>query len=259
MGFLRCVLETAAIKRLEQELGCKLFDRHCNRIALNENGKHLQKSLCVVFDELEQVTADLAGTKAEGKEIRALVRENRSKIIDYIVEYKKKYPQVNIWPDFVLQEQDLENYNLIIDEERDCYPDFEKFRLCTMRIRIKASADSPLCDRALTLKQLCNQPFVVTSTSGNLHNLLQKVCKRAGFTPNIVMEVNDTHCYMRSIEAGLGIGLGRESFRYDAFGFRVECLDVTDFDERQTVCGYYKKSAQRNVQSFVDFLKSKAI
>ena len=36
---------SAAVRRLEQELGCQLFDRTSNRITLNENGvRLLQKS-----------------------------------------------------------------------------------------------------------------------------------------------------------------------------------------------------------------------
>ena len=33
---------STAIKRLENELGCELFDRKSNSILLNENGKRLQ-------------------------------------------------------------------------------------------------------------------------------------------------------------------------------------------------------------------------
>ena len=40
---------SAAVKRLEGELGCALFDRFANRIRLNGNGRRLQKSLCLVF------------------------------------------------------------------------------------------------------------------------------------------------------------------------------------------------------------------
>ena len=42
---------SAAIKRLEDELGCKLFDRRINRISLNDNGKLLHNSLAVIFDD----------------------------------------------------------------------------------------------------------------------------------------------------------------------------------------------------------------
>ena len=46
---------SAAVKRLEKELGCKLFDRSSNRICLNESGKKLQNTLCLVFAELDGV------------------------------------------------------------------------------------------------------------------------------------------------------------------------------------------------------------
>ena len=41
---------SAAIKRLETELGCKLFDRTANRIRLNSNGQLLQQALCAHGD-----------------------------------------------------------------------------------------------------------------------------------------------------------------------------------------------------------------
>ena len=46
---------SASVKRLEQELGCKLFDRQSNSITLNANGKRMQQALCVVFSELEMI------------------------------------------------------------------------------------------------------------------------------------------------------------------------------------------------------------
>ena len=46
---------SSAVKRLENELGVQLFDRTDNRILLNENGKRVQQSLCIVFDELDKM------------------------------------------------------------------------------------------------------------------------------------------------------------------------------------------------------------
>ena len=38
-----------SIKRLEQELGCPLFDRTGNRIRLNDNGRTLQNALATAL------------------------------------------------------------------------------------------------------------------------------------------------------------------------------------------------------------------
>lgn len=51
---------SASIKRLENELNCTLFNRYSNHIELNENGKKLQNSLCMIFDELNNAIQSLS-------------------------------------------------------------------------------------------------------------------------------------------------------------------------------------------------------
>ena len=48
---------SSSVRRLEEELGCKLFDRTHNRIILNAKGQRFQQALCTVFAELFTVTA----------------------------------------------------------------------------------------------------------------------------------------------------------------------------------------------------------
>ena len=85
---------SASVKRLENELGCKLFDRFSNRIMLNDNGRRFQKSLSVIFEELNEAVESLSAVNNDNREIKILVRSMRSTIIDYIIEYKTKYPQI---------------------------------------------------------------------------------------------------------------------------------------------------------------------
>ena len=65
---------SASIKRLEKELGCTLFDRNANYILLNDNGRRFQKTVCGIFDELEQATSKLGADKSDDKEISLLIR-----------------------------------------------------------------------------------------------------------------------------------------------------------------------------------------
>ena len=55
---------SASIKRLEMELGCKLFDRTSNRITLNQNGKRFHRSLSLIFNELNTVLEELSQNKS---------------------------------------------------------------------------------------------------------------------------------------------------------------------------------------------------
>ena len=249
---------SASVKRLEKELGCALFDRACNRITLNENGRKLQKSLYIIFNELEDAVDNLSATNGDTREIKMLVRAIRSKITDYIIEYKKKHPHIAFKIVFNLGEANFENYDIIIDEQRDIYQEFKKFELCRLRFFIKAAKDSPLCGKSYTLKQLANQDFVSMGEQTNMHKILINACKRAGFSPNIVVETNDSHCYNKCLASGIGIGLGRSSAFEEKADVRE--LDVTDFNEGQDIFVYYKKqSAYGNVKHFLDFLQKKVV
>jgi len=251
---------SASIKRLEQELDCKLFDRTCNRVILNDNGKRLQQALCVVFDELEQATDALSHQVIDDRHINLLVTAIRGRITDYIIEFNEKFPNIKFNTVFRFEE-DPEEYDIIIDiaDNKDKYPEYEQFDLCTQRIFFRAAANHPLSGRTLTVKQLCNQPFVSMGDDTHMQKLLVQTCKRAGFTPTIVAESNDTLCYRKFIEAGVALGLGRDYLTNKGQTHKLVNLDVVDFNERQTVCGYYKKSvAYGNIQSFIEFLKKKA-
>ncbi len=247
---------SAAIKRLENELGCTLFDRFANRILLNSNGKRLQQSLHTVFDELDQVTEILSCSGTDTREIKMLVRAMRGKITDYIIEYKAKHPHISFKTVFDFEATDTESYDIIIDDRPDKYLDYENFELCSTRILLKACTDSPLCGRSLTLARLKNQPFLSMGEQSSMHRILINACSRAGFNPNIVVQSNDTQCYRKCLESGIGIGIGRDDPA--EYNSKVKFLNVTDFDARQTVYGFYKKQhAYGNVEHFINFLKNK--
>jgi len=244
---------SASIKRLEKELGCRLFDRQSNKITLNENGKKLQRSLSIIFDELDSVRSELNPPSQDHTTIRLLVRSIRARITNAIIDYRKNHPNVFFETVFDLDETRVDEFDLIIDEHTDRYTERKKFELCSLRIRIKAAPDSPLCGRAITMAQLRNQPFISMSESSNLHKMLLRACKNAGFSPMIVMKTNDTSCYGKCIASGMGIGLGRESKANSA---GIADLYVTDFEERQTFYGYYHANEQNKcVQDFIDFLR----
>ena len=82
---------SASIKRLEGELGCQLFERTANRITLSEGGKRLQRSLSVIFEELDGALLDLSGGLADTREVRILVRALRADVTDHIIRYKKTH------------------------------------------------------------------------------------------------------------------------------------------------------------------------
>ena len=243
---------SASVKRLEKELGIKLFDRSYNTISLNANGKKFQQSICAIFSELDTAVHSITSSPIDDREIKILVRATRQKITESIIEYNSSHPNIKFKTVFDFSETNFEKYDIIIDEKADVYSDFDNFELSTLQIRLKASLKSTLCNKKLTLKQLSTQPFISWGEQSNMHKILLRACNNAGFTPNIIVHSNDIACNERLIGSGIGIGLGSSTTKSTTF------LDISDFDERYTVYCYYKsQSNYGNVEHFLNFLKSK--
>lgn len=248
---------SACVKRLEKEMGCQLFDRISNRIVLNENGKLLQQALCSVFRELDGVTERLTARNWDAREVKILVRGMRRQITDLITEYSSTHTYIPFKTVFDYGNTDFNEFDIIVDEEKASYTEYERIELFNMRLRLKCSAGSPLCGQQMTLNQLCMEPFVLMDINSNMNEILTKACNRAGFTPMISVLCNDIECYDKFLAAGMGIGIGREN---DGQVGMIRDLEIVDFKEHYTVYAYYSpKEYYGNVKDFVDFLKSKGI
>lgn len=242
---------SASIRRLERELGCKLFDRTSNRISLNANGRKLQQSLCVAFSEIDGALGEIAARDDPPAEIRVLVRGMRRNITDMIIRFKEKVPNCGFQVSFNFQETNFGDYDVIIDEESELYQDWQRFEFLSTRLRIKCAKDHPLLGKRIRMLQLCGDSFISMGEESNLHKILLDVCGQAGFTPKISVLCNDLECYEKLIAGGIGIAIGKEKSRSPDIQF----LDVTDLDKRYTLYCYYKQSACHGiVKEFIEFL-----
>lgn len=247
---------SAAVKRLEKELSAKLFDRTSNKIILNENGRMLLKTLTNIFEQLDETVSYITKAKSDKRIIKMLVCAIRGQITNKIIEYKTNHPQIAFKTVFDFDETDLSDYDIIIDEKSNKYPLYESAELFTADVRLCVSKKSPLYLKKLTLKQLKDENFVSIGENNGLTKILINACKKAGFTPNFVVQSNDVSCTKRCVEAGVGIGLAR--IVQNKAPLADMCyLNVSDFNETQTLCVYYKKSsAYGNVEHFLNFLTS---
>lgn len=250
---------SASIKRLETELGCSLFDRYSNHVVLNENGKKLQNSLCMIFDELDNVIHSISPENTNKHEIKICVRALRNVITDHVIEYINLNPNVSFKTIFNFTNENMDDYDIIIDDNPDNYSGYENFEFTNKRLFLMASTSNALCNKKLKLKQLCNQSFISAGEHTNTHRILLNACKNEGFTPNFIIQTNDLLCYNKYVASDIGIGIGR-SDNLEVENGNVRFLDVEDFVCRQTIYIFYKsQSAHGNVGEFIQFLKTKAL
>jgi len=120
---------SASIRRLEKELGCKLFDRTPNRISLNDKGIIMRDSLKKIFNEMDSMIEAVSGSVDDVKEIKILVKAIRALITEQVIEYKKKYAQTRFKLVADFDERDMDDYDIIIDTKSDQYTGYDSLEL----------------------------------------------------------------------------------------------------------------------------------
>lgn len=248
---------SAAVKRLERELGVSLFDRTSNRITLNQRGRVLAQALGRAFGEVEQALEAIT-REEECAEIRLLVRARSEWVSRLVIEYKQMHPRTVFHFTSDPEIRDYTPFDLIIDEQSERYGDRERFLLSVEPLCIKAAASSPLVGRSLTMRQLRDQPFVMMGRGNAMRRLLENTGKRCGFVPRVVMECNDRQSLLRCVEAGLGLNIGSRRALQEPSQQGLVALQVEDFDEIQSVYVYRRpETGNGSLRRFCAYLTEK--
>ena len=248
---------SASVKRLEEELGCKLFERRSNKVVLNENGIQLQNSLSAVFDDLDQTVEKIRANKPEKTEIRILVLAMREHICNIMFEYQRLYPNVHFVAMFDVDNNANADYDIIIDKNCDSYREYKCHELGSYKICFKATKEHPLVGKELTMRDLRHERFITLEYELGLNSSLIECCKNAGFYPNIVLQTNDRQCFRHGAAAGIGIGLWLQSELAPAPEGLVD-LQVEDLSLRHTLYLYYKNNiVNEQLKDFIAFMSAK--
>ena len=247
---------SASIKRLEKELGCDLFVRSSNRVRLSPEGKRFYESVRETLAGLNKAVEDLKPQREE-EPIRVLMLAIMERVTDWVIHYRKLYPTATFRLDMSRTNMESEPFDILVDEDSDKYPDYEKFPLMEFKLKFCCSKENPLCGRKVRLAELADQEFVALKAGGRTHKHLIKACESAGFQPKIVAMCNDVRCYRRLISAGVGMALMLEDGRIPAED--AQYLDVVDYDCTYRVMAYLRSGCKNEKAcAFYEFLKNKA-
>ena len=219
----------------------------------------LAEALRDIFEKLDSTFVKVREPDIEPKEISILIKARRKWITELIIEYKQSHPDVQFRVYNDIHMDDVDDFDLIVDEQSDNYMDFDRFLLSVEEICVKASKSSPLVGQTFSFRQLREASFVMPRKAIGIRKVLEHTGKKYGFAPNITIECNDSYCLARYVTAGMGLTLGSRRALANTIEKDIVPLDVTDFNETQLVCVYHKKISNHDaaIKDFCDFLYTK--
>lgn len=242
-----------SIKRLERELGHKLFIRNANKIIVSPEGKAFYDGVKLAIDSLEQAKNKLNDfSDVVCGKIRIFIGTNRRYVTEIIEKYHELYPQVTFYlnHDFV---SSVNDFDLIITDDGTRF-ELEKTFLLKEKILVCMNANNELCKKQnLSLLDLKEQKFISMHSKSSLFSSTYKMCLANGFAPDTVIQTDDPFYIRKYVSLGLGVAFFPE-FSWKGLS---DGLVLKDFGEHYRITYIYHKNINTlpvSVKLFLDML-----
>lgn len=263
------------IKKVETELGVRLFDRSQTPLALTTAGEiyvRQAKEILRIQQALVQEVADLSELRTGSLTIGSSRTRSACFLIDPLVAFHRQYPGIQL----AIKEapvRTLEEYaaagtvDFALLYDSSLRADFDSVELCRERTMLALPKSHPLA-RAyaeddvqgfprISFAAMDGEPFIRLQPRRQMAEVYDKLCKDSGAEPHVIFEANSIIEASELCAAGLGATLVTDmlvqSWRWkeQAFFFELE----EEVEERHLMAVY---SRQRQLslaaQRFIDFL-----
>lgn len=209
------------IKKLEDNLNIKLFNRTKRRVELTNSGQLFLQDAYKILEQVEMATDKLK--QSSNGEIGELVLGYSSYSIFDILpmilkEFYKLYPNINLkLKHMSTSEQEAAFQNSEIHVGLLCPPINQKELhldvIYSQPFVVALPSDHPLVNRgekhSLNIRELSNYPFIMTprSIGRGYYDRIINICFDGNFSPQVVQEVNELHELISLVSTGLGISI----------------------------------------------------
>ncbi|SDW70709.1 LysR family transcriptional regulator [Paenibacillus sp. PDC88] len=206
------------IAKLEKNLGVPLFERQARQIRLNKYGEvFLEKveAALKLLEEGQREIVDMAGLERGTVSIDTTFLPQFSDIINI---FRSSYPEVRFRISQVStkerQEELLENGEL--DFCISCKPikrnGIRNLPIFTEKIVLAVPFTHRFANRqSIKLSEVANETYIHFKKGHSFREDTDELCQKAGFTPNIVCETDDSKTIIELVKSGMGVAFWLET------------------------------------------------
>ena len=235
------------IKKLEEKLGLRLFDRHNRKVELTEAGLHLQSQVALLLNNWKkdvghalQLQSGIAGTLRVGyvgsaiqyltQQLLRTVREQYPEI-QFELQEMGNFRQIQLLEEhqldigFIRTESEIPGLqSLVVQQDHFCL------------VVPKGYFPSGESMSPEQFKVLKDKDFILfdSTYSPTYYERLMQIFDLAGFGPKISHKTVHAHTIYNLVENGFGLAIVPDSLRF-GFSFDIDFIPLDQFPQRASL------------------------
>ena len=229
---------SAAISRLEREVGVALFERSGRHIELTDAGRLLLRRARNIFGEVQQARDELdalAGGLHGSVLIGTVLSTGRFDLIAALAEFQRAYPNVSVGlqlsagplEDRVNELLDGRVQLMLIPIPARRPPGVRLDHIADLRMALACPSDDPLADRhQVTYRDISERHFIDFPPDWGNRTIIDDLFATHDVRRHVSLEVVDVSTALRMVRARLGIAFVPEELITDITG--VVQVDLRD-------------------------------
>ncbi|MCM3341265.1 LysR family transcriptional regulator [Paenibacillus sp. MER TA 81-3] len=213
------------LSKLEKEIGVLLFQRTTNSVELTHAGEVFVDRAQKIMDAMEQLKSemsDISQTK-KGKVVIGTMPITGSHILPHVLpQFHLRYPEINL---MLVEDTSTSNLERMTAQGKndlcllslpltDASLTYEP--IVEEEIVLAVPNQHPLAHQAtharrklqeVAMEVLREEPFILLKRGQGFRQITLDLCKKAGFTPNVVFESSNIETVQSLVAAGMGVAL----------------------------------------------------
>ncbi|MFG2004936.1 LysR family transcriptional regulator [Spirillospora sp. NPDC048911] len=232
---------TQSIRRLESELGTKLFLRQSRGLILSPSGAALVEPAREVVRSLDvarETVAAVEGLRGGRLRIASMPSQVVSPLTGLVAEFSRRYPEVNVAVAAAARPDDVRDtlrrgvaeIGLVAAGRTEALSDLDRLPIQSQSFVLVARDDAPLPpgDDALTVDELAGLRLVAGQPGTGMRRVADAIT--AATDCRIVVEIEHREGLLPLVLSGVGVAVVADAWSglANAVGLRVRRLDIND-------------------------------